>query len=107
MGDNCGAIFFLAAFLQSSPLDPSRRLPEHVSNPLHNLIGLRNDLMVPESQHRVSLADKKRSAPFVAVGFVGVLRTVDLDNQPRFQAEEVCEKRSDRLLSAEPESFEL
>ncbi len=50
---------------------------------------------------------QKLGSALVRVQLVSVLRTVELDNEPRFQAKEICEKWSDWILPAELESQEL
>ena len=105
--DICAARLSDAPYiLNSSPLGGTR-LFESIGDALHNGVDLRSDLMVPESQHRVSCIAQKLSSILVAGQFVRVLRTVDLDNEPCLWAKEIHEEWTDRMLAAELESIEL
>jgi hypothetical protein len=73
----------------------SPRLFESVGDSLNDLIYLRNDLMVPDSQHCVSRIEDKLSSTFIVLQLVSVLRAIELDNKFRFKTKEVSDKRSD------------
>jgi hypothetical protein len=63
--------------------------------------------MVPESQNVVSRVAQKIGSALVVGQFVGVLRTIYFDNEPRLRAEEIDEEWTDGMLTAELESIEL
>ena len=101
-----GAISDAPRILGPSP-SGCTRLFKSIGDALHNGVDLRSDLMIPESQYVVSCIAQKLSSIVVAGQFVRVLRTVDLDNQPRLWAKEIREEWTDRMLAAELESIEL
>ncbi len=83
------------------------RLFKSVGYMLHNAVDLGADLVVPESQNVVSRVAKKIGSALVVGQFVGVLRTIYFDNEPRLWTEEIDEEWTDGMLTAELESVEL
>jgi len=69
-------------------------LPEHLCNPFNNGIDIAHYVEVPESQHAISIGAQERAPAFVLLFPVRVLRTINFDEQFRFQANEVDEERA-------------
>ena len=69
-------------------------------------ISLRQHLSVVEAQHGEAGLLQNRGAPGIGGRDFGleVLPTIEFDDQQRFEAREVCEKRTDRVLAAELEA---
>jgi hypothetical protein len=88
---------------------PGRATCQRVADDVLDTIGVRNNLIVPESQHAKSLAAQVRIAGSVAArAFVPiVLATIDLDHEPRRITCKVDNQVIDRHLAAEVESFAL
>jgi len=63
--------------------------------------------VIPEPQNPVSGLAEKLSPALIRIRLIGVLRSVELDDEFGLLAAEVCEKRSDCKLTAEFESLEL
>jgi hypothetical protein len=105
--DICAARLSDAPHILKSTLSSCTRLFKSIGDALHNSFDLRSDLMVPKSQQLVSCVAQKLSAILVCDQFVGVLRTVDLNNQPCLWAKEIHEEWTDGVLTAELESIEL
>jgi hypothetical protein len=68
-------------------------------------LGIRQNIVVPESQYTKSLAPQVVIAHFVAQ-VLGVLPAIDLDNQPAAKAGKVNDIWPDRHLSLELVSLE-
>jgi hypothetical protein len=84
-GRLCGAIGWCAAHLGSSLYGFLNR----VGDPLKHRVDVRDHLVVPDSQYLVSLVADEPGTAFVLVRLVGVLRTIEFDNQLAFRAKEV------------------
>ena len=107
MRDICAARLSDAPHILGSSPSGCERFFKSIADPLHNGVDFRSDLMVPEPQHAISRIAQKPVSTFVARQFVRVLRTIDLDNQLRLRAKEICEEWTDWMLTAELESIEL
>jgi hypothetical protein len=105
--DDCAAQLAGAPHILRFPLPRPVRFSKSVGNLLNDFVNFRDDLIVPEPQHCKSSRTQKFAATFVSIQLVGVLRTVELDYELGFLTTEVCEKGSDRMLSAKFESLEL
>jgi hypothetical protein len=70
---------------------------------IHDSFGVGHHIIVPEPYHAVAFRIQPARSSFVAatVIFVSMLRTIDLNDEARFQAREVRHIRSDRDLSSE------
>jgi len=64
-------------------------------------------LVAPEPQHPVPLALQEPGAAGFLLGGGVMLAAVDLDDQPRFVADEVSDKPADRHLTAKPPALVL
>ena len=73
---------------------------EETLNDLDDAFGVRQDIVVPEAQHAEIVVGRPLVANRVT-RIVGVLSTIDLDDQTRLAANEIDSVRSDRLLSNE------
>jgi hypothetical protein len=80
---------------------------EHVGNPLENLVDPRNHFVVPEPQHPVAGRAQKLGPNFVAIRLIGVLRTIQFNNELGFLTKEVREIWPNRMLAAELEVGQL
>jgi hypothetical protein len=67
----------------------SRRWPEHLCNPFDNGIAMAKYFEVPESQHAISTGAQELVPALVLLFLIRVLRTINFDNQTRFQANEI------------------
>jgi hypothetical protein len=105
--DDCAAQLSGAPHILHSSLPCSARFSKSVGNLLNNFVNFRDDLIVPAPQHCISSRAQKLAATLVLIQLVHVLRTVELDYEVSFLTTEVCEKGSDRMLSAKFESLEL
>ena len=76
-----------------------------LKNSRQHVIGLAQDIIVPEPQHHVTLPAQEGIAPFV-VRRIHVLSTVELNQKAGLQAGEVGDVRTDRMLPAETEAAE-
>ena len=76
---------------------------DHLPDTIH----ISEDFVVPESQDPIALAAHEVITPLVVSARFGVLTTVDLDDEHRFQASEVGNVRSDANLATELVAFEL
>ncbi len=77
-----------------SLLTSSRCLPEHLGDPFDNGIDIAHYFEVPESQHAISIGAQERAPAFILLSLLRVLRTINFDEQFRFQANEVDEERT-------------
>jgi hypothetical protein len=84
-----------------------RSWPEHLRDPLNDGIDIAHYVGVPESQHSKSIGAQERAADLVLFFSLGVLRPVNFDKQFRFDANEVGEEGTDRVLPTESEPQEL
>jgi len=107
VGDHCGPNFRYAARLQSLPLDLSRQSFQRIYNALNNLIDLTYDLMIPKPKHCVSRIAEKLTSPCIAIRLVGMLRTINFNDQLRFEANEISNKGPDSILPSELKSLHL
>jgi hypothetical protein len=75
----------------------------------HDSFRVAHHIIVPEPYHAVTFRIQPARSSFVAatVIFVSMLRTIDLNDEARFQAREVRNIRSDRDLSSEVTSLYL
>jgi len=64
-------------------------------------------LVVPKSQHAVPLALEKPSAARLRFRRRIVLAAIDLDDQSRLVADEICNEPADRNLPTKSEPFSL
>jgi hypothetical protein len=62
-------------------------------------------VVIPEAQHAPALPLQELRSR--RIGIRRMLRTVEFDDQPLFDATEVCDVRRDRVLAAEFEPVEL
>src|SRR5260370_23048639 len=72
--------------------------PQDLCNPFNNGIDIAHYFGIPESQHAISVGAQELASAFVLHFLIGVLRTINFDDQSRFQADEIDEERSNRVL---------
>ena len=75
------------------------------TNPVQHIIYLFVHFDVPETQHPKALTRQKRGSRFVVRGipWQGMLIAIEFDNQFLFEANEISDKRSERLLATKLE----
>ena len=78
-----------------------------IGNPLENLVDPRNHFVVPEPHYLVSRGTQNLGSKFVSIRLIGVLRTIEFNNDFGFLTKEVCEIWSHRMLAAKLEAREL
>ena len=78
----------------SSLLASPRRAPELFRNPLNHRIDIAHYVEVPEPQNATTIGAQKRAPAFVSLFLLCVLRSIDFDDQVRFQANEIDEERT-------------
>ena len=76
-------------------------------NRLQTNFGLLQDIIVPEPQHLEATALQEPGPCLVLCLLVAVLPAVDLDDEPRIEAGEIGDERTNRILPAEFVSVEL
>ena len=92
---------------QSLPLNFLRHTIDRIRNPLNNLIDLRDNFVIPKPNHRISGLTQKLTSRLIALRLLRMLRTIKLNDQLRFEANKIPEKRPDRILPTKFESFHL
>jgi len=93
--------------LQSFSFYSPRHTFERISDPLNNLVDLSDNLVIPKPQYLVSRTTQKLTSTFVPIRLIGVLRAINLDDQLRFEANEVREKAPYGKLPSELKSLHL
>ena len=78
-------------------------LTQSESNALNNPISVREDLLVPESQHSVALSFEQLGPRGIRILLKRVLATVKLDDELGFGAAEIRDEGADGMLSPELE----
>jgi hypothetical protein len=78
------------------------RYAEKVSNALD----ITEHVIIPETKHPIAIGGEPRIAPLV-VAAIGMLATIDLDDELQFVGENVSEVCSDRDLAPEFRVLEL
>jgi len=73
---------------------------EHRADRADHLVGVEQDIVIPESKHPEAEGPEPL-IPFSVAGVVGVLAAVDFDDEPPRQAGEVDDVSTNRLLAAE------
>ena len=76
-------------------------------NRLEYDLGPNQHVVVPEAQHSKTTRSEKCVPTHVVVGLLGMLTSIQLDDDGSLKASEVADIRSDRMLSAEFESCQL
>ena len=76
-------------------------------DPLDDPIGLSKHIVIPEPEDSKTLRFPPRSSAVVMLTSSSMLATIDLDNQPRFQANEVQDVRTDRDLTTKAMTADL
>jgi hypothetical protein len=79
---------------------------ERLQDDLNDSVLILQDVVVPESQHSKILRPQPSVALLVGRG-VSMLRTVDLDDEPRIESSEVDNVFADRDLFAKAMTFDL
>jgi hypothetical protein len=80
---------------------PSPRTCEALLNRIKNFLDALQHLVVPEAQHPVAARVEKRSAGFIFLSSLEMLRAVQLDDEASFGRAEICEVGAERKLTAE------
>lgn len=75
--------------------------------PLHNPVDVGQHLIVPKPRNTIALALKPVRSLLIVPLMPGMLPPVQLDDQARLQANEICYIRSNRMLAAEPATRHL
>ena len=102
----CGGLS-VAPHILHSALSSFPRSFNRIGNPLENFVDPRNHFVVPEPQHLVSCRAQNLGSKFILNRLIGVLRTIQFNNEFGFLAEEVCEILSNRMLAAKLEAAKL
>jgi hypothetical protein len=72
---------------------------------LENALGVRQHVIVPESQNAPAVTRHELVSRRIASGF-GVLPSIDFDDYASIDAREVCDIGRDRMLPAKGPTFE-
>jgi len=82
------------------------RGPQCFNEPFKNARGIPQHLIVPKAEHAVACRLEDPAAGDISILIRRMMPAVDLDDQPRFQAAEVRDVRTNRVLTAELETTE-
>jgi len=74
--------------------------PRHRESRLCDRLGIRQDLVVPESQDAIALRLQPAGTLFVVGDLHRMLATIHVDNHPAFETHKVHDERTNRLLAA-------
>jgi len=69
-------------------------MTKNFRDPLNNGIDIAYYVEVPEPQNSTTIGAQKRAPAFVSLFLLGVLRSIDFDDQVRFRANEIDEERT-------------
>jgi hypothetical protein len=81
--------------------------PERGGDDFDHGLSVVKHIVVPETKHSVPLSLEPGCSHVIVGLLVIVLASIDLDDQPLLQADEVHDVSPERVLSAKPVSFEL
>src|SRR3990172_6785641 len=71
-----------------------------IENSLRHSLGIRQDVVVPESQDVIALSLQPARTLFIVRDLLRMLTTLHFDDYPAFETDKIHDERANRLLAA-------